>query len=120
VGNYPVGIVAADFNGDGKIDLAVVNDTDRTVSILFGNGDGTFQSQTLVSVGTEPTSLGSGDFNGDGRVDLITSNVCAGTVLLLSKGDGSFTRVDSSTGILARILARWPWVTSTGIESWMW
>jgi hypothetical protein len=102
VGNYPVGIVAADFNGDGKIDLAVVNDTDRTVSILFGNGDGTFQSQTLVSVGTEPTSLGSGDFNGDGRVDLITSNVSAGTgTVLLSKGDGSFTGVDSSTGILA-------------------
>lgn len=102
VGNYPVGIVAADFNGDGKIDLAVVNDTDSTVSILFGNGDGTFQSQTLVSVGTEPTSLGSGDFNGDGKVDLITSNVGAGTVtVLLNKGNGSFTRVDSSTGILA-------------------
>jgi FG-GAP-like repeat len=102
VGNYPVGIVAADFNGDGKTDLAVVNNTDSTVSILFGNGDGTFQSQILVSVGTEPTSLGSGDFNGDGKVDLITSNVGAGTVtVLLNKGNGSFTRVDSSTGILA-------------------
>jgi hypothetical protein len=102
VGNYPVGIVAADFNGDGKLDLAVVNDTDSTVSILFGNGDGTFQSQTLVLVGTEPTSLGSGDLNGDGKVDLITSNVGAGTVtVLLNKGNGSFTRVDSSTGILA-------------------
>jgi hypothetical protein len=101
VGNYPVGIVVADFNGDGKIDLAVVNDTDSTVSILFGNGDGTFQPQTLVSVGPEPTSLGSGDFNGDGKVDLITSNVGAGTVtVLLNKGNGSFTRLDSSTGIL--------------------
>ena len=102
VGNYPVGIVAADFNGDGKIDLAVVNDSDSTVSILFGKGDGTFQSQVLVSVGNEPTSLGSGDFNADGKVDLITSNVGSGTVtVLLSKGDGSFTRVDSSTGLLA-------------------
>jgi len=102
VGNYPVGIEAADFNGDGKLDLAVVNDNDNTVSILFGNGDGTFKSQTLVSVGTEPTSLGSGDFNGDGKVDLITSNVSAGTVtVLLSKGDGTFTRVDSPTGIHA-------------------
>ena len=101
VGNYPVGIVAADLNGDGKIDLAVVNDTDSTVSILFGNGDGTFQSQIVVSVGTEPTSLGSGDFTGNGKIDLITSNVSAGTVtVLLNKGNGSFTRVDSSTGLL--------------------
>jgi hypothetical protein len=100
VGNYPVGIVAADFNGDGKIDLAVANDNDSTVSILLGNGDGTFQPQTLVSVGTEPTSLGGGDFNGDGKLDLITSNVGAGTVtVLLTKGDGTFTRMDSSTGL---------------------
>lgn len=100
VGNYPVGIVAADLNGDGKIDLAIANDSDSTVSILLGNGDGTFQSQLLVSVGAEPTSLGSGDFNGDGKLDLITSNVGSGTVtVLLSKGKGGFTRVDSPTGI---------------------
>jgi hypothetical protein len=96
VGNFPVGIVAADFNGDGKIDLAVVNDYDSTVSILLGNGDGTFQSQTIVQVGTGPTSLGSGDFNGDGKVDLVTSNVGSATVsALLNEGNGSFTRVDS-------------------------
>jgi hypothetical protein len=56
VGNFPVGVVAEDFNDDGKIDLAIANDNDNTVSILYGNGDGTFQSQVLVAVGSFCTS----------------------------------------------------------------
>lgn len=102
VGDYPVGIVAADFNGDGKVDLALVNEQDNTVSILLGNGDGTFQPQTLVAVGTEPTSLAFGDFNNDHKTDLVASCVGSGVVsVLLSNGDGTFTRVDSSSGILS-------------------
>jgi hypothetical protein len=101
VGNYPVGIVTADFNGDGKLDLAVVNDYDSTVSLLLGNGDGTFQSQILLSVGTEPNSIGTADFNDDGKADLITSNASGTVSVLLSKGDGSFTRVDSPNGLVA-------------------
>jgi hypothetical protein len=99
VGNYPVGIVAGDFNGDKKLDLAVVNDYDNTVSILLGNGDGTFQSQVVVPVGVSPDSLGVADFNGDGKMDLITSNASGTVTVLLSKGDGTFSRVDSPNGL---------------------
>ena len=100
VGNYPVGVVAGDFNDDGKIDLAIANDNDNTVSILYGNGDGTFQSQVLVAVGSEPSSIGTGDFNGDGKADLITTCLGSGVVsVLLNDGTGKFTRVDSSSNI---------------------
>ena len=99
VGNIPVGIVAADFNGDGKIDLAVVNENDNTVSILLGNGDGTFQIQSTVAVGTGPVALSSGDFNGDGRVDLVTSNSGSGDItVLISNGNGTFNRTDLPAG----------------------
>jgi hypothetical protein len=103
-GNYatgggPIGIVAADFNGDGKLDLALANQVDSTVSILLGNGDGTFQSQTTVAVGTTPYWLAMGDLNKDGRMDLVTLNIGAGSVsVLLSNGKGAFTRVDSPSG----------------------
>jgi hypothetical protein len=99
VGNYPIGIVAGDFNGDKKLDLAIVNDYDSTVSILFGNGNGTFKSQVVVPVGMDPTSIGIGDFDGDGKPDLITSNASGTVTVLLSKGDGTFSRVDTLNGL---------------------
>ena len=99
VGNYPTGVVAGDFNGDGKLDLAVSNAYSNTVSILFGNGDGTFQSQVAITVGNQPMSIAVGDFNGDGKLDLVASCVESGALsVLLSKGDGGFTRLDSSFG----------------------
>jgi len=107
-GSHPVGIVAADFNGDGKVDLAVVNESDSTVSILPGNGDGTFSGQVPVAVGLNPVALASGDFNGDGKIDLITSNDTSAlpppqpppsVTVLLSGGEGSFTRVDTGVGV---------------------
>jgi hypothetical protein len=101
VGDFPEGVVAGDFNGDGKIDLAVANNFDNTISILYGNGDGTFQSQVTVAVDPSPTAIGSGDFNGDGREDLIASCVGTGVVsVLLNNGNGTFTLVDSPDQIL--------------------
>ena len=75
-GNHSTGIVAADFNRDGKIDLAVANDYSNSVSILLGNGDGMFQNQTQVSVGANPIQIQTADFNGDGKPDLITLSGC--------------------------------------------
>ena len=54
MGASPVAIVAGDFTGDGRIDLAVANENDDTVSVLLGNGDGTFQPQVTYAVGVGP------------------------------------------------------------------
>jgi len=97
VGVFPTGVVAGDFNDDGKIDLAISNKYDGTVSILYGNGDGTFQQQALIAVGSGPAAIAAGDFNGDGKTDLISPCVDSGVItVLLNKGGGSFTRVDSA------------------------
>jgi hypothetical protein len=99
VGTDPVALCAADFNGDGKLDLAVLNDQDATVSILLGNGDGTFQAQKTAPTGLNPVSVAAGDFNSDGHIDLAVANTSASVSVLLGKGDGTFTaKPDFATG----------------------
>jgi FG-GAP-like repeat/Divergent InlB B-repeat domain len=97
--NYPVGttpacVVVGDFNGDSRIDLAVANSGSGDVSILVGNGDGTFKpAQYFSAGGSNPVSIAVGDFNGDGKQDLaVALNVDpgAGVTVLLGNGDGSF------------------------------
>ncbi|HTX77155.1 MAG TPA: FG-GAP-like repeat-containing protein, partial [Terracidiphilus sp.] len=99
-GKQPHSMVTEDFNGDGIADLAVANYGDGTVTILLGNGDGTF-TQTAggpVAAGMTPYSVAGGDFNGDGVADLAIANGSADTVtILLGKGDGTFTQAANST-----------------------
>ena len=100
----PSSIVAADFNGDGKIDLAVANAALSTsISILLGNGDGTFQSPVQYTTGSWPYSIAVADFNGDGKLDLVVANnepTSDSVSILLGNGDGTFrTHVDYSTGV---------------------
>ena len=80
VGTDPDAIVAGDFAGDGKLDLAVANDGSNAVSILMGNGDGTFQPAVDYTVGNDPVAIVAGDFNGDGKLDLAVANWVDGTV----------------------------------------
>lgn len=90
-GNYPVGVVAADLNNDGIPDLIVPDQNDSVISILLGNGDGTFSSATTVSTGSGPTAVVVGDFNADGKVDLAVGNEYDSDIaILLGNGDGTF------------------------------
>ena len=90
-------IVAGDFNGDGKLDLAVTDFTGNAVFVLLGNGDGTFQSPITTPVGNEPLAISMGDFNNDGKLDLAVANYNDDTVtLLLGNGDGTFTQPSGS------------------------
>ncbi|TLY46615.1 MAG: VCBS repeat-containing protein [Nitrospirae bacterium] len=90
-GITPRSVAAGDFNSDGKPDLAVANSGSTTVSVLLGNGDGTFQAKRDFAAGGEPWSVGVGDFNSDGKLDLAVANTAANTVsVLLGNGDGTF------------------------------
>jgi YVTN family beta-propeller protein len=90
-GSLPIAVATGDFNQDGKLDLAVANLNDSTVSVLLGNGDGTFQSQSVYATGSGPTWIATGDFNQDGKLDLAVANLNDSTVsILLGNGDGTF------------------------------
>jgi len=90
VGTSPQAIVVGDFNGDGKPDIAVANAASSNVSILLGNGDGTFQAARDFSAGNSPSSIAVGDFNGDGKLDLAVFQGGVSVGILLGNGDGSF------------------------------
>jgi len=107
VGSSPSTVVTGDFNGDGKLDQAVLNTGDHTVSILLGNGDGTFQPAISNPVGSNAQFIAVGDFNGDGKLDLVVANGAANTVsVMLGNGDGTFqTAVQYNIGSSADFVA---------------
>jgi hypothetical protein len=88
-GTGPQSIVVADLNGDTRPDLAVTNITSNTVSVLLGNGNGTFAAAATYATAAAPRSLTAGDFNSDGRVDLVAVT-SSGLSVLLNNGGGTF------------------------------
>jgi hypothetical protein len=107
VGSHPESVAAtasngaaADFNGDGKADLAVANSNAATVSILLGDGNGGFDPKTDFGVGSGPYSIAVDDFNGDGHQDMAVANESGASVsVLLGNGSGGFaTAVDHTVG----------------------
>ena len=94
-GDGPSSVAIGDLNGDGNLDLAVANEGSANVSVLLGNGDGSFQSTVNYGAGDEPVSVAIGDLNGDGDLDLAVANGWHGGApgnvsVLLGNGDGSF------------------------------
>ncbi len=92
VGGNPVAGVAADFDGDENLDLAVANRTSNTVSIVLAKPDGTFVQQDTYPTGQSPVALVAADFNHDGKMDLAVANLNSLTIsFFLGNGDGTFT-----------------------------
>ena len=92
VGNFPVAVRIGDFNRDGLLDLVVANMNDDTLSILLGNGEGTFTPAATLDAGLYPFYLAVADFNGDGIADVAATNEGDSTVtVMLGNGDGTFT-----------------------------
>jgi VCBS repeat protein/FG-GAP repeat protein len=107
VGTAPLAVAAGDFNGDGKLDLAVADSGNPSVgdeggiSILLGKGDGTLQAARSLSAGKNPTCVAVTDFNGDKRPDLavINKDGNGSIALMLGNGDGTFKAlVDYASG----------------------
>jgi hypothetical protein len=83
--------VIGDFNGDAKPDIVTATRSSNSVSILLGNGDGTFQANAEYPAGPNPEAVATADVNGDGKLDLVTTNYFAHTVsVLLGSGNGTF------------------------------
>jgi hypothetical protein len=82
-GDGPWAITVADFNADGKPDLAVVNQGSATVSVLLGDGTGNFTLAASPATGMLPRGVAVGDFNGDGKLDLAATNFFGDSVSIL-------------------------------------
>ena len=115
-------MVAADFNGDGKMDLAAVGGlvASGEVTILLGNGDGTFAASG-VSYGDNSSfaSIATGDFNGDGIPDLVVANFFSpdGATVLLGKGDGKFAALPTKFQRLRLSVRLWSAISMATVSS---
>jgi FG-GAP-like repeat len=94
LGNLPFSTVTGDFNGDGNQDLAVCSF--GGVSILLGNGDGSFTPAPSLPSGSQPYAIATGDFNADGSLDLAVPGGSA-ILIYLGNGDGTFTAAPTLT-----------------------
>jgi tetratricopeptide (TPR) repeat protein len=118
VGDSPAALIAFDFNADGVVDLAAANSSDDTVSILLGNGNGTFAASTAFAAGDGPSGLAAGDFDADGFLDLAVVNQNDNTVsILLGNGDGTFNAPTSfATGASPRAIVAANLNTGTALD----
>src|SRR5262249_39147305 len=89
-GKGPDALAVADVDGDRLPDLVVANLLDSTVSVLPGNGDGTFGPAETFAVGRQPAAVVVADVNGDGRPDIVTADYGDGTVSVLAGEGGTF------------------------------
>src|SRR5690606_13041961 len=86
-------IVTGDFDNDGRLDIATAVELPRSIVVLFGNGDGTFQPRSVIELEQAPIRLTAGRFDAVAGDDLAYSSLALTTVpLLLGRGDRSFDR----------------------------
>ena len=91
VGDFPISVVAADVNGDGKVDLISGNEGTNTLTVLTNNGSGGFALASSLNLGIDLRGLTGADVNGDGKMDLISANGNDSTLsVLTNNGSGGF------------------------------
>ena len=119
--------MAGDFNGDGKLDLAVADTGSNTVAVLLNNGSGGFFGAVTYSTGGGlPDALAAADFNGDGKLDLAVANADGNSIgILLNNGSGGFSAAttfatggtadwtQASSPATSTMTARWTWRSRT-------
>ncbi|HSN16780.1 MAG TPA: FG-GAP-like repeat-containing protein [Gammaproteobacteria bacterium] len=94
VSGHPVRLALADVNGDGKLDVVTANNdgVNGTISVLLGNGDGTFQPALNLPAGANPMDVAVADMDHDGKMDIVVGNATVNTVsVLYGKGSATFS-----------------------------
>lgn len=91
-GTKPYTTAVADFNNDGRLDIAAANRDNRTLGILLGHGNGSFGPPTTYSTGafSIPERMGVADFNRDGLLDIAVTNLVGDLGIFLGNGGGTF------------------------------
>ena len=108
--NNPSSIAIADLDADGRLDIATCNSGDdpdfdsNTITVLLGNGDGTYRARSDLNVGENPSSLAIGDLDGNGWLDMVTADFHSVSVVL-GRGDGIFGIPEFGVGGHPRSLA---------------
>lgn len=103
----PFGVTLGDLDGDGDSDIVTANFYGDNISVLLGNGDGTFGAMTTFGAGAEPVRVELADINADGELDaVVTNNASASVSVLRGAGDGTFgPALDLPVGLAPRGLA---------------
>jgi len=90
----------ADFNGDGKLDIVAISPAGNQLTLMLGNGDGTFTAGPTPSISFLPGGIAVGDFNGDGKQDIaVSSSTSSLATVLFGNGDGTFTQAPSTSTV---------------------
>lgn len=103
-GDNPYNLAVSDYDRNGKLDVAVVNDSTK-VQVLFGNGTGTLGAPVSYTVGIGPRSVTASDFNGDNRVDLAVANQNTDNVSILLNNAAGTAGADGAFGAATQIPA---------------
>jgi hypothetical protein len=116
-GLSPVDVVAADFNEDGRPDVASVSRRSHDVRVRLNQGDGGLGAESVYPAGYDPSCMATADLNGDGHVDLVVAAMGTSTgttaetqgaiVSLLGRGNGTFQTPAATTGTDASFRPHW-------------
>ena len=98
-------VALGDLNRDGSLDLVATNSSAGSISVLVGNGDGTFRAPLLFDTGREPVAVAVGDFNRDQFLDVAVASPAIGILVLLGNGNGTL-RIPSNLGRSADAITR--------------